>query len=202
MLSRGVDMESDSNKNEIVIIGKVISNPVYSHNHQSREFYKMDVRVLRNSGTADDIPVIFNNAITRARIRPEERIMVKARISSRDEKTALKTKHRVFLSATAITGTSASDMNEAIIEGYICTPPYYRIVGSRELTTFMLASNNCRKSYYIPIVTWGYEARDISGADIGTRLCISGRFQSRRYIDSDFNEQTAYEISVHNLTKF
>ncbi|MCL2415649.1 MAG: single-stranded DNA-binding protein, partial [Defluviitaleaceae bacterium] len=59
------------------------------------------------------------------------------------------------------------------------------------------------KSDYIPCIVWGRNARFGSKLNVGDRIKIWGRMQSRIYQkkqdDGEFIEKTAYEVSVSKL---
>ena len=55
---------------------------------------------------------------------------------------------------------------------------------------------------YLPCISWGSLAAHCGGLDVGDRLRLEGRLQSRQYhklIDGEQVERTAFEISVMNL---
>ena len=65
----------------------------------------------------------------------------------------------------------------------------------------MLAVNRpYNKSDYIPVLFWGGNARKTSEMDIGTRIFVEGRLQSREYKkkldDGTQKIMTAYELSA------
>ena len=70
----------------------------------------------------------------------------------------------------------------------------------RDICDMMLAVNRrYGRSDYIPCICWGNRARAAAEWDVGTKLDIEGRIQSRKYIkliDSVAHEKTAYEVSV------
>jgi single-stranded DNA-binding protein len=62
------------------------------------------------------------------------------------------------------------------------------------------------KSDYIPCIAWGRNARFVKNLNVGDRVAISGRIQSReyqkRYSETDVKTMTAYEVSVSKLATF
>ena len=65
----------------------------------------------------------------------------------------------------------------------------------------MLAVNRqYGKSDYIPCILWGRNARFVSGLDVGSRLKIEGRIQSREYTkqisETESEIRVAYEVSA------
>ena len=59
------------------------------------------------------------------------------------------------------------------------------------------------KSDYIPCIAWGRNARYASSFDVGGRVKIWGRVQSREYVkkidEVDSEKRVAYEVSVSKL---
>ena len=74
----------------------------------------------------------------------------------------------------------------------------------RDIADVLLAVNRgSGKSDYIPCIFWGRNAVYVSRLDIGTKIGISGRVQSRDYTKTLPNgkvlEKVAYEVSVSTL---
>lgn len=68
----------------------------------------------------------------------------------------------------------------------------------------MLAVNRAYgKSDYIPCITWGRSARFAAKLNVGDKIALTGRLQSRAYQkqmqDGTVVEKTAYEVSVGHL---
>ena len=95
--------------------------------------------------------------------------------------------------------------NTAQLTGYICKPPVYRTTPfNREICDVLLAVNRAySKSDYIPCIAWGKNARLIKDADVGQKLEVTGRIQSRGYTkrlpDGSSQLRTAYEFSIGNV---
>ena len=71
-------------------------------------------------------------------------------------------------------------------------------------TKLLLAVNRpYGKSDYIPCIAWGRNARYASGFEVGVRVQVWGRVQSREYTkkisDSECEKRVAYEVSVSKL---
>ena len=97
--------------------------------------------------------------------------------------------------------------NHISLDGFICKQPIYRKTPlGREIADILIAVNRpYGKSDYIPCIAWGRNARFAGGLEVGTRLQIFGRIQSRIYHKKMENgepepiERTAYEVSVSKL---
>ena len=95
------------------------------------------------------------------------------------------------------------DENNVELDGFICKEPVYRETPfGRQITDLIVASNRERnyKSDYIPCIAWGRNAIRSSEFDVGTRVKVSGRLQSREYNkkidDETYEARTAYELSA------
>ncbi len=77
--------------------------------------------------------------------------------------------------------TDYTKTNQIFLDGYICKAPVYRKTPlGREIADLLLAVNRpYGKSDYIPCIAWGRNARFASGFEVGTRVRVWGRVQSR-----------------------
>ena len=59
------------------------------------------------------------------------------------------------------------------------------------------------KSDYIPCILWGRNAKFIQNQKIGTKVCLTGRIQSRPYkkelAGGQIEERVAYEVSCQRI---
>ena len=101
--------------------------------------------------------------------------------------------------------TDCTKTNQIFLDGYICKPPVYRRTPlGREIADILLAVNRpYGKSDYIPCISWGRNARYVSGLEVGTRVRTWGRVQSREYVkqlsETECEKRIAYEVSVSRL---
>jgi single-stranded DNA-binding protein len=104
-------------------------------------------------------------------------------------------------------GDADGVLNEIEMTGYICKPPVYRVTPfGREITDLLVAVNRAyNKSDYIPCIVWGRNARYADGLEVGDRITVYGRVQSREYekvlSSGETMQRTAYEVSVARLQK-
>ena len=97
-----------------------------------------------------------------------------------------------------------NDENCIALTGFICKQPIYRTTPfNREICDAILAVNRKNfKSDYLPLISWGRNAKYLENMGVGTKICAEGRIQSRNYtkvIDGITEERTAYEVSVQKL---
>ena len=83
------------------------------------------------------------------------------------------------------------------LDGYICREPVYRTTPlGREITDLLIAINRpYGKSDYIPCIAWGRTAQWASRLEVGNRVQLYGRIQSREY-KKQGEVRVAYEISI------
>ena len=95
--------------------------------------------------------------------------------------------------------------NEVVLVGFICKKPIYRQTPfGREIADILLAVNRAyNKSDYIPTIAWGRNARFCQNLEVGTKVKLVGRVQSRMYEkkheDGTVENRVAYEVSVGSL---
>ena len=196
--------------NQVVIMGEVVSDFVFSHEIFGEGFYMVDVNVPRLSDSSDIIPLMVSERLSDV----EEdykglNIMVQGQFRSYNRHE--ERKNRLVLSVFAreiefVDETpESSKTNQIYLDGYICKEPIYRKTPlGREIADLLLAVNRpYGKSDYIPCICWGRNARFASNFSVGTRCEIWGRIQSREYMkrlsDEDAEKRIAYEVSVSKL---
>lgn len=196
--------------NQVTICGEIVSGFTFSHEFYGERFYLVDVQVARLSEIFDIIPVM----VSERSIDVNENligVIIKVEGQFRSYNSHENEKYRLILSVFAQTvefvekvGKNA-EANKVFLDGYICKAPVYRKTPSgREITDLLLAVNRpYGKSDYIPCICWGRNADYVSGFEVGTRLGIYGRIQSREYAkkleDGSMENKVAYEVSVSKL---
>ena len=94
---------------------------------------------------------------------------------------------------------------EALGQFRSCKPPIYRKTPlGREIADILLAVNRpYGKSDYIPCISWGRNARFASSFEVGARVRVWGRVQSREYTkklsETECEKRIAYEVSISKL---
>lgn len=101
--------------------------------------------------------------------------------------------------------SNSGKTNQIYLEGYICKPPIYRQTPlGREIADLLVAVNRpYGKSDYIPCIAWGRNARYAATVELGSKISICGRIQSREYIKKIGDEKEkriAYEVSVSSIS--
>ena len=197
----------DMTNNKVTLSGVVVSQPAFSHEVYGEGFYEFMLSVLRLSDAADILPVTISERLMHeAHIEVGSKISVAGQFRSYNK---LADNHsRLMLTVFA---RSVCDYDEELnpnvieLEGYICKNPMYRTTPfKREICDILLAVNRAyNKSDYIPCIAWGRNARYVNTLQVGDKIYLTGRIQSREYCKQlpDGTEQTrvAYEVSISRL---
>ena len=190
--------------NKIVLAGLVTEEPIFSHEVHGEKFYRFSLSSSRMSGTNDILPCTVSE-ILKKDIEEGTEIKVLGEIRTRnvheDDKNHLEV--TVFVKEVL---SYEEDENNVELYGFICKEPTYRVTPfGRQITDLIVASNRERnfKSDYIPCIAWGRNAIRASEFNVGTRVKVLGRLQSREYkkkIDDGIYEvRTAYELSAYMI---
>lgn len=198
-------MEKVFDNNKVSICGEIASGFTYSHDVFGEGFYLFDLKVNRLSDATDVIPVMVSERI----IDVEEDYVGKiARISSqfrsynRHDSGRSRLVLSVFAREVNFVDEVYCDDNDIFLDGFVCKPPIYRKTPlGREIADVLLAVNRpYGKSDYIPCILWGRNARYAESFEVGERIKVWGRIQSREYHKciayEEFEKRVAYEVSV------
>ncbi len=196
--------------NRVSIIGEVISDFEFSHEVFGEGFYLLEVAVSRLSNQYDRIPLMVSERLVDVtRDYRGQMIEVFGQFRSYNRHEGLK--NRLMLSIFVRDWnfiedeTEIAKTNQIYLEGFICKEPIYRKTPlGREIADLLVAVNRpYGKSDYIPCIAWGRNARFASGFEVGGRIKIWGRVQSREYLkkidENEGEKRIAYEVSVSKL---
>lgn len=203
-----------SENNYIMLVGKITSEKVFSHEVYGECFYIFNLEIPRLSGTADLIPVtISERLLTNFELEIGKEVAIEGQFRSYNTYENQRSRLVLTVFAKDIREYKEEEMeeaqekisNEVVLTGYICKKPIYRKTPfGREISDVLLAVNRAyNKSDYIPCIAWGRNARFCENMEIGTEVKITGRVQSRMYEkkheDGTIEPRVAYEVSVGSL---
>lgn len=197
-------MNEMNNNNKVALVGTIISKFTYSHELFGEKFYMVDLSVERKSGTTDLIPLMISERTIDVNGDFIGYVVkVEGHYRSYNHHDGERSYLKLSVFVTEIEDAwELGDNNVIVLEGFLCKKPVYRKTPlGREITDFLFAVNRAYgKSDYIPCITWGRNAGYVSQFDVGTKLRVEGRIQSRTYqkklSDTEFEDRTAYEVSV------
>lgn len=196
------------NNNRLQLTGVISKEPTYSHEVFGEGFYETMITVPRLSDQTDTIPVtISDRLISQNGIEVGAKVSIVGQFRSYNKTDGERS--RLLLTAfvrDVVDENEIENPNQIDICGYICKPPVYRTTPfKREICDVLLAVNRAyNKSDYIPCILWGRNARFVETLPVGSKISVSGRIQSRKYIknlgDDKCEERIAYEVSVSKVT--
>ena len=196
--------------NQVSIVGEVVSPFTFSHEVFGEGFFMADIAVRRLSDSEDLIPVMVSERlvdVTEDLTGALVRVAGQFRSYNRHEGNRNRLLLSVFVREVEFMEgfDDYTKSNQIFLDGYICKQPVYRKTPlGREIADLLVAVNRpYGKSDYIPCIAWGRNARFAAGFDVGGRVRVWGRVQSREYTkklnEVDCEKRVAYEISVGKL---
>ena len=202
--------------NQVMVIGKIISDFTYSHEIFGEGFYMAEAEVTRLSDSCDIIPLMVSERLLDMSgdyVGRYISVSGQFRSYNRHEEHRNRLVLSVFVRELEFLEEEEyeqyagenSRTNQIFLDGYICKEPVYRKTPlGREIADLLLAVNRpYGKSDYIPCICWGRNARYASTFQVGARCAIWGRIQSREYMkkwsEEEVEKRVAYEVSVSKL---
>ena len=190
--------------NKIVLAGLVTEEPTFSHEVHGEKFYRFFLSSSRQSGYCDvlmcTVPEIIKNGINEGNM---VKVLGEIRTRNVHENDKNHLEITVFVKEVLL---YEEYENNVELDGFICKEPKYRETPfGRQITDLIVASNRERnfKSDYIPCIAWGRNAIRTSEFNVGTRVKVLGRLQSREYKkkidDGTYEVRTAYELSAYMI---
>ncbi len=200
--------------NKVFMTGVMKDELKYSHTVVFEKFFQGEIIVKRNSGTNDIIPFVVSELLLDKVSLKEKVIQIAGQyraynVLGDDGKSHLILK----LFVTELDWYYSEDELEEVpnsnliyLDGYICKPVRLgkTFLSKKDIANLLIAvSRNYGRSDYIPCIAWGRNARWTSFLNVGDRVQLFGRIQSREYIQkSDEMEnvvRTAYEVSIMEI---
>ena len=205
--------------NYLTLVGKVTGEKKFSHEIYGERFYIFNLEVPRLSGNEDIIPItVSERLVTDDMLAEGKKLLIKGQFRSYNSYENEKNKLILTVFAKDVAEVPENEenennemvkkdmvTNEVVLVGYICKKPIYRQTPfGREIADILLAVNRAyNKSDYIPTIAWGRTARFCQNLEVGTKVKLVGRVQSRMYEkkfeDGTVENRVAYEVSVGSL---
>ena len=192
------------------VIGEIISGFTFSHEESGEGFYVVNVAVKCISEQAEVIPLMISERLINVDKDYREctvEAIGQLRTYNRHERTGNRLVPLIFVREINFLDefTDYTKNNQIFIDGHIYKEPIYRITPlNREIADFLLEVNRpYGKPDHIPCIAWGTNARYVSDFEVGTRVRIWGRVQSREYTkqvsETEREKRVTYEVSVSKL---
>ncbi len=196
--------------NKVCVIGEIVGTFEFRHEVFGEGFYLTELSVRRLSDQVDVIPLLISERlIDVSGDYRGQTIQVNGQFRSYNRHEG--TKNRLILSVFVREVefieefTDYTKTNQIFLDGFVCKAPVYRKTPlGREIADLLVAVNRpYGKSDYIPCIAWGRNARYATGFEVGGRIRIWGRVQSREYTkrigEEESERRVAYEVSVSKL---
>lgn len=194
------------------LVGKVTKGPIKTHTTCDEDFYEIMLAVKRLSEAVDIIPVTVGQRTIKDFSLLEEgsNICVTGEYRSINKLVGDKSRLMLYFFAKDIESQGqlqpTTDVNFLRLIGFICKMPIVRETPfHRQICDVLIAvnRNSNSRSDYIPCITWGRNAKYMGGLEVGTKVELVGRIQSRAYKKTfeggEQEERIAYEVSCKNF---
>lgn len=196
--------------NKVSVIGVIASAFTFNHEVLGERFYTVDIAVMRLSGQEDILPLMISERLIDVEanyIGCTIEALGQFRSYNRHEGMKNRLVLSIFVWEICFMEefTDYTKTNQIYLEGYLCKAPVYRKTPyGREIADLLLAVNRpYGKSDYIPCIAWGRNARYASEFEVGARVKVWGRVQSREYMkklsETECEKRIAYEVSVSRV---
>ena len=197
----------EKQNNKVYLNGEIVTEARFSHEIYGEGFYEMDVLVKRLSGQSDILPItVSERLIEKSNLKIGSYLSALGQFRSYNKQVDGKSKLMLTVFIREILDVNYSqNPNVIVLTGFICKPPIYRTTPfCREIADLLIAVNRAyNKSDYIPCIAWGRNARFVKNLQVGERVVLSGRIQSREYqkkvSETETKLLTAYEVSISKL---
>jgi len=197
--------------NKVKVSGTVISPLKFSHEMYGEGFYNFNLEVSRLSNCNDVLPITISERIlVGLNLDVGVKVTIEGQLRSYNKMVGESSKLILTVFARNIDMAESEDMknpNQIYLDGYLCKSPVYRTTPfGREISDLLLAVNRpYNKSDYVPVIAWGRNAKYSQEFEVGDRIRLWGRIQSREYqkklSEEEVITRTAYEVSISKLQR-
>lgn len=203
-------MNLKEDTNIVNLRGELGEELAFSHEIFGEKFYSAKIKIHRLSDTYDILPItISERLLQEIDLNKNNLVDVVGQLRSYNKNIDNRNKLvlTVFARELNLVKEEAKDPNSIFLDGYICKDPIYRKTPlGREITDLLVAINRpYNKSDYIPSIVWGRNAKFAKNLEVGDRVQMWGRVQSRDYEkkleDGTIEKRIAYEVSISKIKK-
>lgn len=189
-----------NNLNKSQMAGEVVTEPL-AYEWFGKRYLTFHLATTRLSGVKDDVLVIVE-AFKLGEVKRGDFVQLEGSIRSFHEE--IEQQRRLVISFFAERATKILDhesVNEVVLEGYVCKPIVFRETPAGfKISDVMIAVNRGFKCDYIPLVLWNEDAERFKDLEMGAKIAIKGRLQSRAYLKEiapgEVVRRFAQEVSV------
>ena len=197
-------MSQVKGENQGMLRGEVLAAPKLSHRNHGVDYYLTPFRVPRLSGAADVVNLVASQPQWEL-WQPGNWLEVEGEVRSYNNRSGQGSRLVItMLVRQALQAHCREGENHLVLAGVLCkTPVLRRTPLGREICDLLLAVNRpYGRADYLPCIAWGSVASHCARMEVGQRLRLEGRLQSRQYhklVEGERQTRTAYEISIMNL---
>ena len=194
-----------TNNNRIFLRGRLAAPPALSHINHGVEYLLLPLSVCRLSGAEDTLHVVASREQLSA-LPPLEAgapLSVWGEVRTFNNRSGVGSKLVVSVFAKTLSQEEGEDENRLELSGTICKPPILRTLGRTICDMILAVNRRYGRADYLPCIAWGSLAYRCGAMEVGDRLALEGRLQSRVYtkeVDGRTQERTAFEVSIMSLT--
>ncbi len=195
-----------TNNNRIFLRGRLAAPPALSHINHGVEYLLLPLSVCRLSGAEDTLHVVASREQLSAlpSLEAGAPLSVWGEVRTFNNRSGVGSKLVVSVFAKTLSQEEGEDENRLELSGTICKPPILRTTPlGRTICDMILAANrHYGRADYLPCIAWGSLAYRCGAMEVGDRLALEGRLQSRVYtkeVDGRTQERTAFEVSIMSL---
>lgn len=193
-------------RNEVLLRGRVGETPWLSHCCHGERFYQFPLVCRRLSGNEDAVNVLLSEGRMEKWLDRGETVEVRGSLRTFNNRSGVGSRLVITVLAREIGLTKEEHQNQLWLRGTICRRGCVRRTPlGREICDFTLAVNRrYGRGDYLPCIAWGSVAQRCEEMEIGQRVELEGRLQSRGYIKQypdHSEERVAYEVSVMGLER-
>ena len=195
----------EKSQNYVELWGTAGAAPSFSHENHGESFYRFPLRVERLSGQSDLPLILAPSALLEGTdIAEGTPLRVTGQLRSFNNRSGHGSRLVISTFAQSIEPCDGGHFNRILLSGVLCKQPTLRRTPlGRSICDMILAVNRrYGRADYLPCIAWGKVAAKIAEMQVGDRLTLEGRVQSRTHIkqtDAGSEERTAYEVSVMQL---
>ena len=184
--------------NSIKVTGNIVDIKHEFTTKKGTKIYKATIICPRLSGFSDNLPCYLNEKMLEG-IKENDAVEIVGEV-----RTKISERHETYIFVKEVNAYTG-DFNDVEIAGNICRPPKFRITPfGRKVTDLCIAVNSeSGKSYYIWTLAWSRNAMFAKNLNVGDKVKIKGRLQSREYVkvldDGTTETRIAYEVAVQQI---
>ncbi len=203
-------INNNNDTNKVIMEGRIKDELEFSHSIYGEGFFNTYIEIPRLSENKDILPItISERLIEGVSLAKGNYVLIEGQLRSYNK--TINGNNRLilvtFVKEIKILNSELEmkNPNQIFLDGFICKKPIYRSTPfGREITDLLIAVNRpYNKSDYIPCIAWGRNARFAENLNIGERIKLWGRIQSREYqkktLQGEVINKIAYEVSISKM---